>query len=229
MLGVEEAGLEIEPGMELDAPLEAPAGRSLEAGAVREMGLERRLDRGPMKLRVMVAADDVKTISLLEKTGERVEDRSMTLDGLAQLPDALRFLGGQPELPFFFGHFEGRFGPGRHGDGDEIDDVAVQEQTPRLSVPLVQGVEVEEFRQLGIEGGAPLCLDAGLQIAAQVEIGDREEVVRSPLVADVPPHSSDPHAPPMSKRRAARDVRSCCNDLREKTYETDARVHRPPR
>src|SRR5436305_12268379 len=105
------------------------------------MGLPLGLHRRPMELRVMVAADDVKGISLLEKTGERVEDEWMTFEHLVQLPDTLRFLGSKAELAFVFGHFEARLGPGSDGDGDEIDDVAVQEQAPWLSAALVHGVE----------------------------------------------------------------------------------------
>src|SRR3954470_3062158 len=103
------------------------------------MGLQLGLHCRPMELRVMVAADDVKRISLLEKTGERVEDQWMTFEHLVQLPDTLRFLGSESELAFFFGHFEACLGPGSDGDGDEIDDVAVQEQKTPLALALCEG------------------------------------------------------------------------------------------
>jgi len=177
VLGVEEPGLQVEPGVELDALLEPPAGaaRKLEPG--RESGLELRLHRRPVELGVVVPPDDVNEVSLLEKTGERVEDLRVAREGLAQLPDALRLLGAEAKLPFLLADLETRVrGLGGDGDGDEIDDVAVQDQAPGLAVRPVGCVVVQKACQLRVEA-APRWPSARFQVAAEVQIGDGEEVV----------------------------------------------------
>ncbi len=179
VLGVEEAGLQIEPGVEADALLDAPPRVARQPEPAGELGLELLLHRGPMELAVVVAADDVNEVSLLEKTGERVKDLRVTREGLAQLPDALRLLGAEAKLPFLFADLEARVpGPGRHADGDEVDDVAVQDQAPGLAIPAVGAVAVEKASQLGVEA-VPRGPGAGLQVAAEMQIGNGQEVVRA--------------------------------------------------
>src|SRR5207248_3183120 len=154
VLRVEEPRLEIEPRVELDALFD-PAPRPSRQGESRgQLLLELRLHGGPMELRVVVPADDVKEVSLVEKTGECVKDFGMARKRLAKLPDAFRLFRREPKLAFLLADREpGVFG-WRDGDGDEVDDVAVQDQTPRFAVFLVQGVEIEECGELGIEPSA---------------------------------------------------------------------------
>ena len=194
MLGIEEARLQVEPGVELDAGLQPPARQSAQPEAIGELLLELRLHGRPVELRIVVAADDVKTISLVEKTGERVEDLGMALERLAQLPGALGFLGVEAELALFRPHLELRLRAGRDGDRDEVDDVAIQDEAPRLAVLAPPGMPVEEFGQLEVEP-APEGPCAGLQVHAQVQIGDGEQVV-GPLLRRPPdplPHPAQPH------------------------------------
>ena len=106
MLGVEETWLEIEPRVELDPLLDAPPRTTRKTEAGGQLALELCLHRRPMELRVMVSADDVNEISLLEKTGERVKDLRVARERLAQLPDALRLVGTEPELALLFAHGE---------------------------------------------------------------------------------------------------------------------------
>ena len=139
-----------------------------------------------MEFRIVVAADDVNEISLVEKTGERVENLGMSSERLAQLPDALRLVGTEPELALLFAHGEAGVIGGRDGDGHEIDDVAVEDETPRLALLAARSVEVEERGELGVET-APPGAGAGLQVAAEVQVRDGEEVVRA--LAKAAPHS----------------------------------------
>ena len=162
--------------MKLDALLEAAPRPAGEAQPIRDLLPEFRLDRGPMKLRVMVPADDVKKISLVEKTGERVENLGVARDRLPQLPGALRLFGGQPELTFFLADGESGVVRRRDGDGDEVDDVAVEDQAPRLALLAIGGVEVEEGGELGVESG-PRGPRAGLQVVSEMEVGDRKQVM----------------------------------------------------
>src|SRR5262249_53883809 len=152
VLGVEEPGLEVEPGVELDALFETPTGGARQSDTVREPGFQLGLHRGPMELGIVVPPDDVNEISLLEKTGERVEDLPVAREGLPQLPGALGLLRAEAKLLFLLADFEtGVARPRGHGDGDEIDDVAVQDQAPGLAVLAVIGVIVEKPRELRVE------------------------------------------------------------------------------
>ena len=70
VLGVEEAWFQVEPVVELDQPVDFPTGGTAPLG---EDPSEFLLDRGPAPFRVVIPPNDVKGISPVDKTGERVK------------------------------------------------------------------------------------------------------------------------------------------------------------
>src|SRR5205085_7293352 len=126
-----------------DQPVE-PAPRRAQPGG--EDAAEFSLHRRPSPLGIVVPTDDVNRISLLDKTGERVKHLGKAVGGALQLPDAFLFAGSQSQLALLRGHLEGYLfaGARQQRDGDEIDDVSVEDQTPRLAAFAVGGVPVDE-------------------------------------------------------------------------------------
>src|SRR5439155_3081519 len=126
--------LEVEPVVKLDRLLEPAPGRGrTHACSFNQYSPQLGLNRRPAPLGIVVPTDDAKGISLVDKSGERVKDRWMTLRGAAQFPDAFRLRRREAQLALLVADFEiGVIGDQR--DGDEIDDVAVQDQTPWLAL-----------------------------------------------------------------------------------------------
>lgn len=135
-----------------------------------------------MELGVVVAADEVQFVPGGDEAREGVENPLVPGRDPRQLPGALLLLGRQADGPLLVADREGRGDrqPRRERDGDEVEDVADQQEPPRPPAFAVDGVVVEEAHQRAAELAAAPVLAVrrpGLEVAAQVEVADREQVV----------------------------------------------------
>ncbi len=97
VLRVEEAGFQVEPVVELDQPVDFPARRAAPFG---QDAPEFLLDGRPAPFGIMVPTDDVNRISPVDKTGECVKNRRVSLGRAPQLPHALRLRGSEAKRAF---------------------------------------------------------------------------------------------------------------------------------
>src|SRR5207248_9711034 len=175
VLGVEESRLKIEPVVEFDQAVDLPPRT---AAALGEDLAQLFLDGGPPPFGIVVPTDDANRIAPMDKMGERVKDRWMTFGGAPQLPDALRLRRSEAQGPFLTGDFEGYRLLRHQRDGNEVDDVAVQNQMPRLGALAVRRMVQKERGQRSVRWTRSVKLVAGAKIAAEVEVGDGQQVVR---------------------------------------------------
>src|SRR5205814_6401737 len=104
----------------------------------------------PPQYVTVVPTDDTNRIAHMNKMAERVKARWMPFGGAPQLPDALRLRRSEAQGPFLTGDFEG-YRPLRHQrDGNEVDDVAVQNQMPRLVALAVRRMVQKERGQRSV-------------------------------------------------------------------------------